>query len=323
MSDDYRRHLDALHARLATPDEIVLAALAEVSRAKVEHRRHIAEGEANEVHGFRLADGLEVIMRIARRTARGFEAERWAIDACRQEGVPVPEVLLIKQVASDNGPIDICIQRRIEGELLSNCLDLPQEALHVLIAEAGDILSRVQRLRTKGLGYLNGAGEGPFASLDELMADFFKEEPAYIELAERHDLDPGLIRRAFALIARGVREAAPVRVSLTHNDFYPKHLLVKDGRVTGLIDFGEVSSEPSVNECAKWDYLMGGVLPVAWLREVYADKSLFDESYDRLFPALRLMMGLCLFAWYAGKGYAAGVLEARDRLIRDMASLPS
>jgi aminoglycoside phosphotransferase (APT) family kinase protein len=318
MSDDYRRHLDALHARLTTPDEIVLAALAEVSRAKVEHRRRIAEGEANEVHGFRLADGLEVIMRIARKTERGFGSELWAIEACREEGVPVPEVMLVKRAETGDGPIDICIQRRIEGELLSNQLDLPRETLRALTAEAGDILSRVHRVRTKGLGYLNSAGEGPFATVDALMADFFAQEPAYLALAERHDVDPKLIRRAFALIASALREAAPVRVSLTHNDFYPKHLLVKDGRVTGLIDFGEVSGEPCANEFAKWDYLMGDVLPAAWLREGYADKSLFDATYERLFPALRLMMGLCLFSWYAGEGFAAGAAEAKDRLIRDL-----
>ena len=318
MSDDYRRHLDALHARLTTPDETVLAALAEVSRAPIEHRRRIAEGEANEVHGFRLADGLEVIMRIARKNARGFAAELWAIEACREEGVPVPEVLLVKQVETGDGPIDICIQRRIEGELLSDRLDLPRETLHALTAEAGDILSRVHRVRTKGLGYLNGAGEGPFASVGGLMADFFGQAPAYLALAAEHDIDPELIRRAFALIASAVDEAEPVRVSLIHNDFYPKHLLVRDGRVTGLIDFGEVSGEPSVTEFAKWDYLMGDVLPVAWLREGYADKSLFDAGYERLFPALRLMMGLCLFSWYAGEGFAAGAAEAKSRLIHDL-----
>jgi aminoglycoside phosphotransferase (APT) family kinase protein len=319
MSDDYRRHLDALHARLETPDEIVLAALAEVSRARVEQRRRIAEGEANEVHAFRLVDGLEMIMRIAHKGARGFEAERWAIEACRREGVPVPQILLIKRAETGTGPVDICIQRKIEGELLSNCLDLPRETLRALTAEAGDILSRVHHARTEGLGYLNGAGEGPFANFDELMADFLGEEAAYVALAEGQNFDAELVRRAFAAITVAIREAAPIRVSLTHNDFFPKHLLVKHGRIAGLIDFGEVSGEASANEFAKWDYLVGDQLPVAWLREGYADKSLFDEGYDRLFPALKLVAGLCLFAWYAGEGYPAGVAEAKRRLIQDLA----
>ena len=198
MSDAYRRHLEALHARLETPDEIVLATLAEVSRAKVEERRRIAEGEANEVHSFRLGDGLAVIMRIARSNARGFEAERWAIEACRNEGVPVPEILLIKRVESGGGPVDICIQRKIEGELLSNCLDLTRERLRVLTAEAGDILSRVHRVHTQGLGYLNGVGEGAFASFDDLMAGFLGEEGAYVALADpglRCRADPARVRR--------------------------------------------------------------------------------------------------------------------------------
>lgn len=75
MADDYQRHLAGLHARLQTPDAVILAALSELSPAPIESRRRIVEGEANEAHPFRLADGLELVMRIA-RNARGFRTRR-------------------------------------------------------------------------------------------------------------------------------------------------------------------------------------------------------------------------------------------------------
>jgi aminoglycoside phosphotransferase (APT) family kinase protein len=320
MADDYQQHLAGLHAKLQTPDAVILAALAEVSPSRVVARRRIVEGEANEAHAFRLADGLELVMRIA-RNARGFENERWAIEACAREGVPVPQVLLIRRFETEAGPIDICIQRKLPGELLSNRLGLPRETLRALTRQAGELLSRVHRVRTTGLGYIDGHGVGPFADFEALMADFLGQAAAYADLAARHALDPTLVARAFTVIEAAVRDAAPVRTCLIHNDFLPKHLLVHDGQITGLIDFGEVSGESPVMEFVKWDYLVGDALPLAWLREGYADQSLFDEGYARLFPALGLMTSLCLLAWYDGEGFAAGVATAKARLLRDVARL--
>jgi len=319
MTDDYQRHLAGLHANLQTPDEIILAALAEVSSAAVESRRRIAEGEANEVHAFRLANGLEVVMRIA-RNARGFENERWAIDACALEGVPVPEVLLIKRADAATGPVDLCIQRKLPGELLSNSLSLPREALRMLTNQAGELLSRVHRVKTYSLGYIDGTGKGPFADFGSLMADFLGQAVAYEGLAARLGLDAAIMPRAFDCIEAAIRGAAPVRTSLIHNDFLPKHLLVLDGRITGLIDFGEASGESPVMEFVKWDYFASAALPLSWLCEGYADKSLFDQGYERLFPAFRLMTSLCLLAWYDSEGYAEGAAAARARLERDLAS---
>ncbi len=320
MADAYQQHLSRLHAGLETPEPVILAALAQVSRAPIESRRRIVEGEANEVHGFRLADGLEVVMRIA-RNARGFEQERWAIEACAREGVPVPEILLIQQVESESGRVDLCIQRKLEGELLSNRLDLPRETLRAVTREAGDLLSRVHRVKTTGVGYLNGAGAGPFATYADLMADFLGQEAEFVALAEQTGVEPAAMRRAVGLIADAI-DAAPIRTTLIHNDFLPKHLLVKDGRVSGVIDFGEVSAESPVIEFVKWDYFAGEAMPLAWLREGYADKSLFDTDYERLFPALRLMTSVCLLAWYAGEGFEAGVAAAKAALERDLARVP-
>jgi len=318
--DDYRRHLAGLHAKLQTPDGIILAALADVSRSPVAARRRVVEGEANEVHAFTLADGLQLIVRIA-RNARGFANERWAIAACLDEGVPAPQVLLIRRAETEAGPVDLCIQRRLPGALLSNSLTLPRETLRSLTMQAGELLSRVHRIQTRGLGYIDGEGVGPFADFDSLMADFLGQAGSYEALAARQGLDRATMPRALRFIEASIRDAAPVRTCLIHNDFLPKHLLVEDGRVSGLIDFGEVSGESPVTEFVKWDMLAGAALPLAWLREGYADKSLFDDGFERLFPALRLMTDLCLLAWYEGEGYAAGAAQAKAGLLRDLANL--
>ena len=62
----------------------------------------------------------------------------------------------------------------------------------------------------------------------------------------------------------------------------------KTGRLSGIIDFGQVSLDTPINDLAKWDYWEAPTLPVAWLQEGYADKRLFDRAYPERFRALRI-----------------------------------
>ena len=101
---------------------------------------------------------------------------------------------------------------------------------------------------------------------------------------------------------------------LTHNDLRACHVLVHDDALSGLIDFGQVSIDSPVNEFAKWDYWGGPTLPAAWLREGYADQSLFDETYDALFTTLRIANALWVMAGTDLTGYPAGVERAKVRL---------
>ena len=91
-------------------------------------------------------------------------------------------------------------------------------------------------------------------------------------------------------------------------------MLVYEGRLSGLIDFGQVSMDSPVNEFAKWDFWEAPQLPAAWLEEGYADKSLFGEGYRELFAALRISNALWALRWYALTGYAGGVDQAKAKL---------
>jgi hypothetical protein len=98
-------------------------------------------------------------------------------------------------------------------------------------------------------------------------------------------------------------------------------VLVHEGRLSGLIDFGQVSMDSPINEFAKWAYWEEPDLPVAWLREGYGDKSLFAAGYDELFRAHRIANALWALRWYALTGYAAGVARAAARAARYLAEI--
>ena len=324
MSDPYQDYLKAFHAGLQLADGPLERALRAVSSAPVTSRTRIVAGEANEVYDVAFADGLDVIVRISRDRHKHFEQERWAIRQCRERGVPVPEILSIEHLSADEAPLDICIQRKIEGRRLSDLTSLPREDLKAILAKAGDLLSRVHTVPTTGLGYIDGEGRGESPTFGACMAELEESRPAYEALAVRTGFDAGAMVRLLDLLCDGLTEdlysTSQVFPCLIHNDFRACHLLVMDGHITGLIDWGEASSDTAVNDFAKWDFKDGEAYPLAWIKAGYADKSLFDDGFERLLPLLKLMQGLCSLQWYDWRGYAQGVAEAKaglGRLLRE------
>jgi Ser/Thr protein kinase RdoA (MazF antagonist) len=105
-------------------------------------------GEANEVYDVELIGDNHIIIRISRADKLEFEQERWAIEKCREVGVPVPVVLLIKHIETEQGPLHICVQEKLEGVPLERGgLDFgtfPEERKKRIIFQAGEMLAKVQ-----------------------------------------------------------------------------------------------------------------------------------------------------------------------------------
>jgi len=101
------------------------------------------------------------------------------------------------------------------------------------------------------------------------------------------------------------------------------HVLVHDGHLSGIIDFGEVAAEPAANDFARWDFSEGERFPVEWIQAGYREPSLFDAPNDRTYRALWLANGLWLMRWYYETGFQPGVEAARHRLLREPGRFPA
>ena len=82
------------------------------------------------------------------------------------------------------------------------------------------------------------------------------EAHAFEEAGRSVGLEPATIRGWLGEIVDSFR-AAPPRVTMSHNDLLAVHVLVHDGRLSGIIDFGVVAAEPAANDFAKWDFREG------------------------------------------------------------------
>jgi aminoglycoside phosphotransferase (APT) family kinase protein len=140
--------------------------------------------------------------------------------------------------------------------------------------------------------------------------DFLATEPEFVALGGAAGLDRQALGRAFRFFEAATSRRGPSPRRLTHNDLRACHVLVHDGRLSGIIDFGQVSIDSPINEFAKWDYWEAPALPAAWLQEGYADQGLFSEGYGELFQAYRIANALWVLRWYALTGYPGGVQRA-------------
>jgi aminoglycoside phosphotransferase (APT) family kinase protein len=214
----------------------------------------------------------------------------------------VPKVLSLQRLDAEGAPLEFCFLEQLPGERLSDSLSLPQETLRAVVCELGEQISRMHAISSDELGQAARFFEND-------TDDFLAIEAEFVQLASQAGLDRRALERAFRFFEAAMRGHEPQR-RLTHNDFRACHVLVHEGRLAGIIDFGQVSIDLPVNEFAKWDYWEAPALPAAWLREGYGDKSLFDDAFEARFQALRIANALWVLRWYALTGYGAGVERA-------------
>ena len=308
MTDDYARHLAALHARFEAPAELIAAAARAVTPSPILAKERIVHGEANEVYAVTFESGLQVILRIARRVAGVFEKEAWAIGRCRALGMAVPEVLSLQSLQDDGEALELCFLERLPGQRLSDSLSLAPDVLRRVVREVGEQISRMHSIQPADLGEAQ-------RFFDNDTDDFLAIEAVFVDLGGKAGLDRRALERAFRFFEAVMTRRGPPPLRVTHNDLRACHVLVHDGRLSGIIDFGQVSMDSPVNDLAKWDYWEASALPVAWLQEGYGDKTLFDEGYAELFQAFRIANALWALRWYSLTGYAAGVDRAAANIV--------
>lgn len=320
MTESYEQYLAQLHTKQTIPAEMLNEILGEISPVQVIARQRIIAGEANEVYAVSFADGAQVIVRISRDADKDGEQEQWAIRECRLRGVPVPELLGVWHRSIEGQPLNICVQRKLEGVLLSN-VQLPQHVLHQIVVQAGEFLSRIHAIPVKGFGYINGQGEGQFLTPEGESTAFLEMEAEFHALAKRLDLNSRDMDRALRLVVDGERMMGAVDPCLTHNDFQAKHIMVANGVITGIIDFGEVAGSEPLSDIVRWDYYEAARFPLAWLQEGYTNKQVFDNNFTQRLHIKRIAFSLWVMRWYDRNGYAVGIADARAKFLHDLARL--
>ena len=291
---------------------VVTDAVGEIATAPVVDIRRIVAGEQNEVYDVTLARAPSLIVRISHGGPAAHDREAWVIGQCVARGIDAPRVHARRRVEVGNERLSIIVMEKLPGELLSD-IDADELDVRRVLGEVGAWLTELHSIPVHGFGYLDGSGVGELATMADWLAGLTTEARVFEAAGGSVGLEAATVRGWLREIVETI-QAAPPRVTLIHNDLLANHVLVHDGHLSGIIDFGEVAAEPAANDFAKWDFTEGERFPVEWIQAGYGDPALFDATHERAYRALWLANGLWRMRWYYETGFRPGVEAARDRL---------
>jgi aminoglycoside phosphotransferase (APT) family kinase protein len=319
---DYQAFLMAKHERLVkTPPGVIDEIVRKATGSSPTEKQRIIKGEANEVHAVKIENSREVIVRINRESEAEsrFQSERWAIEQAAKADVPVPRVLLVESLALEGKSVGISVEERLPGipldELATQTSD---DELAEILRRAGTLLSRVHSVTTEGFGEIDKHGRGEHASIAGIFSERNLNERVLLAAAQSASLDPNIVRRALHVLREFQKSCPPVSPHLLHGDFAPKHLLIENGKITGVIDFENACGGDPVLEFARWQFFFENRYPIESLKNGYSDKSVFGGDFERRFVVWRLMIGLSSLSYYVAEGNQSGINHCKKRIPQDI-----
>jgi len=153
---------------------------------------------------------------------------------------PIPEVVL----STD----EYIVQKFIDGEDLSE-LNLDEDLIKNVYKKLGEFLKVLHSVKMSGFGFVDKNGKGESITLKEKLDQYNRKDIVYISM--HGVLKDGEILRIIKYLSKNNHLASLSESVLLHFDFEDWNIRVKDGELSGVIDFGDLFAGPSSFEFAR------------------------------------------------------------------------
>lgn len=187
-----------------------------------------------------------------------------------EHGIPVVRYRrLVEHDPAVDGPV--LVQEFQEGDAAGDVWDsLDDAGRHVLLRDLGDLVGRVHAIKGPAFGDVLGGG---VPTLRESVAS---EVEALLDQADAEVLgDAAAFRTAIAAAVSRLDDSASVP-SLTHGDLWLPNFLVRDGRITCVLDFEHAVYADRFRDFGKLDEHVLDAFP--------AGRATFLDSYAAACP---------------------------------------
>ena len=302
--------LQARHNQWNTPPTLINGYVRKATGSTIVQSSRVILGLDNEVYDVTTADNHQIIVRISHKDDPRFEAERWALDAVRNVGVPTPRVLLIEQAAHDDTPVTFCIEEKLPGKPLDELFtDGLNDDVNKAIDQIGELLGELHSVRIDGFGYLQPDGKGREKSFAEIMLMANEREVELSEAARKWNVPIKHITTGLELLDMHRELYQLNEPVLVHGDLGQKHILVEGNHISGIIDMQDCSGNHPVIDFVMWDAYWSELVPASRLMASYGNKRLFTDSYDILFHLILLRESLIMVMVHARREQSHGVQD--------------
>ena len=223
--------------------------ICEICRIKLNQRvldiEDRSSGLENKVFFLKTNEG-ESVLKIPLTSEFQAKREVWSSEAWSSLGLPTPRIFVYddsKRLAN----FDYLIETKIDGDGLG-VVKLNKSELESVMRDLGSLLKKMHGVKTQGFGFINGNLKGEFETLDFLTGD--------IELRLRNFSSENLISRdKIRNIARYFLENVGLMTNaesrLLHNDVACDNCIVKNKKLTGLVDLGDAFAGDPMYDVAR------------------------------------------------------------------------
>ena len=241
--------LGQLHATFGVPAQAVTELIRRATGMSGFTVIRVVHGYDNEVYRAEL-HGLRVFARIRQLSDESFSTEAWAMDAARHAGVPVPEVLLLDDISTEEGPRAAMVLAAARGTAISDIADAPSSNRATALQRSGQVLAQLHTVATPGFWRPTPDGTWPLTDWQTSMSGFIRGRTAERDLIVSIGTDIEFDHMV-ELMAIYVRDYPCTQPVLCHGDFTPDHVFVDhDLRVSDVIDFGMFGAGPAAGDLA-------------------------------------------------------------------------
>jgi aminoglycoside phosphotransferase (APT) family kinase protein len=275
---------------VTTPRRLIESVVRSVCGREVEQITGLTGGGMNETYRVELLNDVPVVVRIARRPVPWFTDEEHVMAQARGVGVPTPHVLGVEHVDHDGELLSFSIQRLVPGRSLDELVgELPASDLERLVMDGGELLARVHSIvPDRGIRHeLQPPDEGFVGRVMRVVDQAFGPAAAAV------------VERGADLLRNEVMTRPAPRLSLAHGDWLPKHLLIDDGAIVGVIDWEGAGPAPPAFDFAMWEVSAGAPLHDRsdLLRRGYARVTDPDSADAGWVPAFAIDWALEKLGW--------------------------
>jgi len=291
LSDAER--FERIHADMTSDQTVVRNVIMDVTGQEALEMTRIIRGESNEVYDITLADDSSVITRINHNSGENFAREIQGLDRCRQAGVPVPVVVGHGTFLDNNRERHYMIEEKLPGQTFHELLrndSLSAAEAEAITVQAGEVLAQIHSIPTEGFGALAADGRGKYNSVNEWFSQITAKKELFRDLFNRYGLSDKF-ESVFDQLERADSPLFNKPPHLLHVDYAPKHILVDQGKITGVIDFEFASSGYFGFDIPEWELRDATTAPMSWLLKGY-------ETIRPLDPADTTGQNLCALNEY-------------------------
>jgi aminoglycoside phosphotransferase (APT) family kinase protein len=231
-----------------TPRQVIDSVVRSVCGHEVEQLVRLTGGGMNETYRVELAAAGSVVARIARQPVPWFTDEEHVMAQARAVGVPTPEVLGVEHVEHDGELLAFSIQRLLSGRSLDELAgELPAVDLERLVMDGGELLARVHSVvPDRGIRHdLQPPDERSLARGAHIVEQTLGPSAASV------------VERGAELLRRELAARPAPSLVLAHSDWLPKHLLIDDGAIVGVIDWERAGPASPAFDLALWEAFAG------------------------------------------------------------------